>query len=151
MAAPTLEDARKAGEALTDAGARKVLAYGSVVAGGTDPVSDIDLVAIFDDVDYKNRWQFRLRLMDIAGNACGHYVAIWVTDMSKWTAQNKMASSFAAAIRDDLVVVAAGQGDDSAVVWDKPQALPAAQALPLLPSCRSTDRRSVPGLFVKSS
>lgn len=123
-AAPTLEDARTAGRALTDAGAREVLAYGSVVAGGADPVSDIDLVAIFDDVDYKNRWQLRLRLMDIAGDACGHYLAIWVTDVPEWTAQNKMASSFAAAIRDDLVVVAAGPGDDSAVVWDKPQALP---------------------------
>ena len=44
-AAPTLEDARTAGRALTDAGAREVLAYGSVVAGGADPVSDIDLVA----------------------------------------------------------------------------------------------------------
>lgn len=124
MAAPTLEDARTAGRALTDAGAREVLAYGSVVTGGADPVSDIDLVAIFDDVDYKNRWQFRDRLMRIAGDACGHYVEVWVTDVPEWAAQNKMASSFAAAIRDDLVVVAAGQGDDSAVVWDKPQVLP---------------------------
>ena len=101
-----------------------MLAYGSVVAGGADPVSDIDLVAIFDDVDYKNRWQLRLDLMDMAGDACGHYVTVWVTDVAEWAAQNKMASSFAAAIRDDLVVVAAGQGDDRAVVWDKPQALP---------------------------
>lgn len=124
MAAPTLEDARTAGRALTDAGAREVLAYGSVVTGDADPVSDIDLVAIFDDVDYKNRWQLRLDLMRIAGDACGHYVTVWVTDVPEWAAQNKMASSFAAAIRDDLVVVAAGPGDDSAVVWDKPQALP---------------------------
>ncbi|MXY09970.1 MAG: nucleotidyltransferase domain-containing protein [Acidimicrobiaceae bacterium] len=124
IAAPTLEDARTAGRALTAAGAREVLAYGSVVAGGADPVSDIDLVAIFDDVDYKNRWQLRLDLMDMAGDACGHYVTVWVTDVAEWAAQNKMASSFAAAIRDDLVVVAAGQGDDRAVVWDKPQALP---------------------------
>ena len=124
MTAPTLEDARTAGRALTDAGAREVLAYGSVVAGSTDPVSDIDLLAIFDDVDYKSRWQLRLRLMNIAGDACGHYMDIWVTDMPEWTAQNKMVSSFAAAIRDDLVVVAASPGDDSAVIWDKPQSLP---------------------------
>jgi len=124
IAAPTLEDARTAGRALTAAGAREVLAYGSVVAGSADPVSDIDLVAIFDDVDYKNRWQLRLDLMDMAGDACGHYVTVWVTDAAEWAAQNKMASSFAAAIRDDLVVVAAGQRDDRAVVWNKPQALP---------------------------
>jgi len=124
IAAPTLDDARTAGRALTAAGAREVLAYGSVVAGGADPVSDIDLVAIFDDVDYKNRWQLRLDLMDMAGDACRHYVTVWVTDVAEWAAQNEMASSFAAAIRDDLVVVAAGQRDDSAVVWDKPQALP---------------------------
>ena len=116
--------ARTAGRALIDAGAREVLAYGSVVVGGADPVSDIDLVAIFDDVDYKNRWQLRLRLMRIAGDACGHYVEVWVTDVPEWAAQHKMASSFAAAIRDDLMIVAARPGDDSAVVWDKPQALP---------------------------
>ena len=130
MAAPTLEDARTAGRALTGAGAREVLAYGSVVAGGADPVSDIDLVAIFDDVDYKNRWQLRLDLMRIAGDACGHYVTIWVTDVAEWAAQNKMASSFAAAIRDNLVVVAASQGDDSAVVWDKPRPCPTPTSRP---------------------
>ena len=108
MAAPTLEDARAAGLALTDAGAREVLAYGSVVVGGADPVSDIDLVAIFDDVDYKDRWRLKLRLVDIAHDACGHYMDILVTDVPEWAAQNKMASSFAAAIRDDLVPVAAG-------------------------------------------
>ena len=101
-----------------------MLAYGSVVVGGADPVSDIDLVAIFDDVDYKDRWRLKLRLVDIAHDACGHYMDILVTDVPEWAAQNKMASSFAAAIRDDLVPVAAGAGDDSAVRWDKPQALP---------------------------
>lgn len=122
--APTLDDARAAGRALTDAGAREVWAYGSVVVGGADPVSDIDLVAIFDDVDYNQRWRLRLQLLRIAHDACGHYMDILVTDVPEWAAQNKMVSSFAAAIRDDLVVVAVGPGDDSAVVWDKPQALP---------------------------
>ena len=51
-----------------------MLTYGSVVAGDADPVSDIDLVAVFDDVDYNSRWRLRLRLMRIAGDACGHYV-----------------------------------------------------------------------------
>ena len=122
--APTLDDARAAGRALTDAGAREVLAYGSVVAGGADPVSDIDLVAIFDDVDYKQRWRLKLHLLDIAHDACGRYMDILVTDVPEWAAQDKMASSFAAAIRDDLVAVAAGPRDDSAVRWGKPQALP---------------------------
>ena len=37
--APTLKDARAAGRALTGAGVREVLAYGSVVVGGGDPSS----------------------------------------------------------------------------------------------------------------
>ena len=39
--------------------------------------------------------------------------------------QNRRAASFAAAIRDDLVAVAAVAGDDSAIRWDKEQVMAA--------------------------
>ena len=124
IVAPSLEDARAAGRALVGAGAREVLAYGSVAGGGGDAISDIDLVAIFDDVDYNQRWRLKQRLVEVAQGACGRLVDIWVTDVPEWAAQNKMASSFAAAVQSDLVRVASSTGDDSAVRWDKPQALP---------------------------
>lgn len=124
MVAPSLEDARAAGRALVGAGIREVWAFGSVAGGGGDASSDIDLVAIFDDVDYSQRWRLKLSLVGVAQDACGRPVDIWVTDVPEWAAQNKMASSFAAAVRSDLARVASSAGDDSAVRWDKPQVLP---------------------------
>ena len=45
-AAPTIDDARRAGRALTDAGAREVMVFGSVAKGEARPYSDIDLVVV---------------------------------------------------------------------------------------------------------
>ena len=52
-AAPTIDDARRAGQALTDAGAREVMVSGSVAKGEAGPYSDIDLVVVFDDLGYR--------------------------------------------------------------------------------------------------
>ena len=57
-----MADAKAAGRALTDAGAREVMVFGSVARGDAGPHSDIDLVAVFDDVDYRTRWQAKLDL-----------------------------------------------------------------------------------------
>ena len=54
-AAPTIDDARRAGRALTDAGAREVMVFGSVAKGEARPYSDIDLVVVLDDLDYRSR------------------------------------------------------------------------------------------------
>ena len=121
VAAPTIDDARTAGRALAGAGAREVLAFGSVARGDAEPYSDIDLVAVLDDVDYRNRWQAKLALDRLASQAAGHSVDVWLTDVPEWAAQNRRAASFAAAIRPDLVPVASSAGDDSAVRWDKEQ------------------------------
>ena len=117
VAAPTIDDARTAGRALAGAGAREVLAFGSVARGDAEPYSDIDLVAVLDDVDYRNRWQAKLALDRLASQAAGHSVDVWLTDVPE--SQNRRAASFAAAIRPDLVPVASSAGDDSAVRWDK--------------------------------
>ena len=54
-AAPTIDDARRAGQALADAGAREVMVFGSVAKGEARPYSDIDLVVVLDDLDYRSR------------------------------------------------------------------------------------------------
>lgn len=121
--APTIDAARAAARALTEAGAREVMVFGSVARGDARPNSDIDLVAVFDDIDYRTRWQTKLDLARAAGDASGHPIEVWVTDVPEWTAQNRRALSFAAAIRADLVPVAARAGDDSAVNWHKEQSM----------------------------
>ena len=123
MAAPTIDDARTAGRALTDAGAREVMLFGSVAAGSAVPYSDIDLVVVLDDLDYHRRRDAAHALEDLAADATGQPVDVWLTDIPEWAAQNRRAASFAAAIRDDLVPVAARDGDDSAVDWGKEQVM----------------------------
>ncbi len=121
--APTIEDAKAAGRALTGVGAREVLVFGSVARGDAVPHSDIDLVVILDDLDYLHRRRAASELKGLAGAAAGHHVDLWLTDVPEWAAQNQRAASFAAAIRNDLVAVASGPSDDRAVRWDKEQVM----------------------------
>ena len=123
VAAPTIDDARRAGRALTAAGAREVMLFGSVAADRAVPHSDIDLVVVFDDLDYRRRRDAARALEDIATDAAGQPVDVWLTDVPEWAVQNRRAASFAAAIRDDLVPVAARPGDESAVDWGKKQVM----------------------------
>ena len=122
-AAPTIDDARRAGRALTGAGARHVMVFGSVAKGRAHPYSDIDLVVVLDDLDYRSRRDTAHALEDLAADAAGRPVDVWLTDVPEWAAQNRCAASFAAAIRADLTPVAARDGDDSAVRWDKEQVM----------------------------
>ena len=123
VSAPTIDDARTAGRALTGAGAREVLAFGSVARGDADPHSDIDLVVILDDLEYRRRRDAAEALEKLAAGATGQRVDVWLTDAPEWAVQNRRAASFAAAIKGDLVVVAARNGDDSAIRWDKEQVM----------------------------
>ena len=69
---PTVADARRAAEVPADAGAGRVLLYGSVASGEQTPDSDIDLVAVFDDLgDYADRWRRKGTLAEAARKACG--------------------------------------------------------------------------------
>ena len=122
-AAPTIDDARRAGRALTDAGAREVMVFGSVAKGEARPCSDIDLVVVLDDVDYGSRRDTACALEDLAADAVGQSVDVWLTDVPEWAAQNRCAASFVAAIRADLMPVAVRDGDDSAIRWDKQQVM----------------------------
>ena len=56
MAAPDLAAARRAADELVRAGAGRALLFGSVARGEAGHRSDIDLVAIYDDLgDYSDR------------------------------------------------------------------------------------------------
>ena len=91
---PTVADARRAAEVLAAAGAGRVLLYGSVARGEQTPESDIDLVAVFDDLgDYADRWEREVALRKEAGAACGWPVQVRVTDRPEWRIRSERLRS----------------------------------------------------------
>lgn len=105
--APTHTDAGRAADALVAQGAERVLMFGSVARGSQCEHSDIDLVAVLPDLDYRSRRAAHERLRAAADAACGGQVDVIVTDRAEWRIQTECVSgSFANAIADDLVVLA---------------------------------------------
>ena len=81
---PTMADAQRAAGALADAGVNCVLLYGSVARGDQAPGSDIDLLAVYDDLDYTQRPKLRDRLEKLASQAAGFEVQVSPTDRPEW-------------------------------------------------------------------
>ena len=122
-AVPSETAARCAAEALADTGAGKVLLFGSVARGNQGTDSDIDLVAIFDDLDYSDRWALRSELARAAETACGHIVDVHVTDRPEWARRvRQVSASFEAGIAPGAVALVDLPAGD--VNWDKEIGLP---------------------------
>ncbi len=120
---PRLEDAQRAGDALVAAGAGQVWLFGSLSRGEEWDGSDIDLVAVFDDLDYTNRRRIKTRLVKAASTAAGRPVDVLVTDRPEWRIQTRQVSaSFAAAIADDLTLLA-DRPPTARVNWGKEQSM----------------------------
>ena len=118
MSAPTVADARRAAEELAAAGVSRVLLFGSVARGDATEHSDIDLVAVFDDIDYSHRWDLRHSLGSAAERAVGHHVEVFVTDRPEWRRRTcDVSASFEAGIADGAVVLK--DRPAGAVRWDK--------------------------------
>ncbi len=124
LAAPTLADAERAAAALAGAGVGRVVLFGSVARGDATERSDIDLVAIFDDLDYGERWERRCELMRLAGEAAGHSVDVSVTDRVEWAMRTtRVRTSFEGrAARDGVVLVDRPSAVD--VDWGKEMVMP---------------------------
>ncbi len=122
--APTLDDARRAAHALVGAGAREVWLYGSVARGESEPGSDIDLVAVLDDLEYRRRLRTKRELQDVARAACGRRVEVLVTDRPEWRIQREqVSSSFISAISCDLELLACSSVTEADVDWGKDQVM----------------------------
>ena len=87
-AVPTVSDARRAADVLTEAGALKVLLFGSVARGEATEGSDIDLVGLlylgFRVIRGKQgmtRTPLAFQLEAAAAAAAGFPVAVFVTDL----------------------------------------------------------------------
>ena len=126
MAAPDLAAARRAAEELVGAGAGRVLVFGSVARGEATEDSDIDLVAIFDDLgDYSTRAKRRCALEAKAREATGCPVDVMVTDAPEWAVRTtKVPCSVEARVAGDAVALA-DAGSHARIDWDKEIGLPA--------------------------
>ena len=69
---------------LADVGVSQVMLFGSVALGEQTPGSDIDLVAIYDDLDYEQRDSLAASLGAVAIEAAGYQVEVLVTDRPEW-------------------------------------------------------------------
>lgn len=101
----------------------QVLLFGSVARGDACGGSDIDLVAVFDDLDYSQRLGLRLSLGAAAGAAAGWPVEVHVTDRPEWARRTgDVSASFEARIAPGAVVLV--DRPAAAVRWDKEIGLP---------------------------
>ena len=109
--APTREDAQRAAETVADHGATRVLLFGSVAKGTANAHSDIDLVAIFDDLgDYSDRWDRQETLMAETQARVGHSVHVHVTDFPEWRKRTtEVTASFEASIAAYAVALIDGE------------------------------------------
>lgn len=119
---PTRVEALRAAEALMAVGVGQVWLFGSLARGEERSLSDIDLVAVFDDLDYRDRWRVEAELRQVALSAAGRPVDVVVTDRPEWRIQQRRVSgSFAAAIGGDLTLLADRPAAE--VDWDKEQSM----------------------------
>ena len=106
LAAPTRADAAAAAAVLIDRGVAEVLLVGSVARGAASADSDIDLVAIFADLDYSERAERRRELEAAARAAVPWPVQVHVTDRPErspaWSLRTCAARSAASPRRPRL-------------------------------------------------
>ncbi len=115
-------DARRAAEALLAEGAEEVFLYGSVARGEATALSDLDLVALFADIDYGERYELARRLEKAAFEAVARRwpVQVFVTDRPEWRARvEKVSSSFERRISDRGLVSVGVSDCHGEVQWDK--------------------------------
>lgn len=118
--APTMEQAKIAAGLLRDEGASAVLLFGSMAEAKTHPESDIDLVAIFDDINYEERLPLRWSLEATCHAATGQEFDVHVTDWPEWKHRvSKVGSSFEARIAKHAQVLFSRDPDRSRVRWGK--------------------------------
>lgn len=122
---PTVDHAHVAAELLAAEGASRVLLHGSVAEGTAGPGSDVDLVAVFDDIDYAGRLAARWRLEAKCTAAAGAPVEVHVTDWPEWRHRTeRVGSSFEAAVARHAQTLFDRTPTSGAVQWEKRIGMP---------------------------
>ena len=118
---PTFVDAQNVARLFVERhGVSQVLLYGSVVSGLARPESDIDLVAVYDNLDCNTRFDKKAELERSAVDHAGVVVDVFVTARTEWQHRSeRVANSFEAGIRpaacvlEDCKTVMSGTKEES--------------------------------------
>ncbi len=137
MVAPDLVATQRAAGAILDAGVGTVVLHGSLARGEVSDASDIDLVAIYDDLDYEERWKRRCALTARARAAAGCDVDVYVTDVPEWAVRTTKVPCALEARRAGYAVELADVGAHVGIDRDKEIGSPADPAAEL--ASRFTD------------
>ena len=122
---PTRMHAETAADLLVAEGAAIVLLHGSVARDAARPGSDVDLVAVFDDIDYSERWPLRWRLEAVCEAAVGVPFDVHVTDRPEWRHRTEQVpSSYEAAVASRHHLLRERAPRPGAAKWDKPIGMP---------------------------
>lgn len=124
MGVPDFAAARRAACELVEAGAGRVLLFGSLARGHATERSDIDLVAIYDDLDYAERGKRRCALEARARAASGYRVDVMVTDAPEWAVRTARVPCSVEARIASYALELADAGDHDGIDWDKEIGLP---------------------------
>ena len=124
-AAPRRADAERAATALAGAGVARVVLFGSVARGNATERSDIDLMAIYDDLDYTDRWDRRAELSSLAAAAAGYPVDVVVTDRAEWRVRTTQVHTSMESRAARQGAVLADRPPREVVEWDKEMVMPA--------------------------
>ncbi|MCQ3802691.1 MAG: nucleotidyltransferase domain-containing protein [Acidimicrobiia bacterium] len=120
---PTLAAAERAAKVVAGAGAGRVLLFGSVARGEARRHSDIDLMVIFDDVDYTRRQDLTMELERLARDEVGCSVDVHLTDRPEWKMRTEqVATSFESRVKSQAVLLV--DKEPGEVDWDKEMVMP---------------------------
>ena len=121
---PTLAEAERAAKVVAGEGAGRVLLFGSVARGEAHPHSDIDLMVIYDDLDYPRRQDLTMELERLARAAVGCSVDVHLTDRPEWKMRTEqVATSFENRVKDQALLLL--DKEPGEIVWDKEMVMPA--------------------------
>ena len=138
-AVPVRADAERAAAALAEARVGRVVLFGSVARDEANERSDIDLMAVYDDLDYTKRWEKHCELKKLAERVVEFPVDVNVTDRAEWRMRTtRVITSLEGRIaRHGMVLVDRPACGD--VDWEKEMVMPAsdyAEALARLEKAR---------------
>ena len=120
---PTLAEAERAAKVLAEAGAGRVLLFGSVARGDARYHSDIDLMVIFDDLDYSRRQDITMQLEELARAEVGWSVDVHLTDRPEWKMRTEqVVTSFENRVKVHALVMM--DKEPGEVDWDKEMVMP---------------------------
>ncbi len=134
LLAPSYEDAQRAARALVEEhGVGSVVLFGSVAEGTAKEGSDIDMVAVYDDLDYRVRYERSRKLAAVAREHAGCEVDLRVTDRPEWKHRTEVVrNSFESGIAASAVVLV--DRPPGEVDWNKEIGMPSSEQ-------REIDRR----------